>query len=326
MTRICVLTRVKNERYLDEFVDFYINEGVDQIYLLNDNSDYVKSLQRVAKNPQVTVLNACDHVSGWKHSLQYCSWNLPCAVIRNLHNVSNREALQFLLRVDYLRKFYAAHIRKNYDWVVNVDADEYMIGCHSFTLRYLLENIYQDVDCVVCHWLNFGHTSSDYPRSLLKTNVYRENPDIKNAYLQQSRSNTKSIFRTDAFALWANHVPLMNTRRVLIALTLLNRVVEVPHDPHISFVNSWLFQHNVQESPHVWKNEFTERSIRTAPLMCAHFQITCLRDILDKVQRANQGRYIEKYRDYLQNVDLLKTDHVKDLRIFRRLQMHQQFA
>ena len=148
--KICLITRYLNEPFLDEFVEYYLSEGVDNIFILYDTdstipiSDYVKSDSRII-----------------------------------IHNSSN-----FGIKQMYDVNVVYSKIRNHFTWVIFVDCDEF-ITCKnmSLTIRDALSTTYKDTDCIKIPWVMMSSNGlSKDPPSILQSLTRRWNHDLKHPH------------------------------------------------------------------------------------------------------------------------------------------------
>jgi hypothetical protein len=167
---LALISRCKDEPYVAEFVKYYLSQGVDMIYILDDNSNQ-DIYKDVLQNPKVTVVPGTNIVVG--------------------HNG--------------LRAFYPT-IQHKYEWLIHVDMDEYIATRKraEATIRQELETTFKDVHWVFVPWVFMSCNSLEKnPACLLQTNVYR--PDYDKAYPPTSDGKfkhqrlSKSIFRPAFF-------------------------------------------------------------------------------------------------------------------------------
>jgi hypothetical protein len=59
---ISILVRVKNEPYIDEFIKYYLSEGIDTIYILDDSSTLPFS-EYAQNNKSVEIYNKIDYTT-----------------------------------------------------------------------------------------------------------------------------------------------------------------------------------------------------------------------------------------------------------------------
>jgi hypothetical protein len=52
---LSLIVRFYNDPFISEFVDYYLSEGVDMIYIVNDNDTVMNIPEIVLNNPNVTI-------------------------------------------------------------------------------------------------------------------------------------------------------------------------------------------------------------------------------------------------------------------------------
>lgn len=118
---------VRNEgNYIDEWLDYHINLGFDNILIVdnNINNTDLEKMKEVAKRPQVRIINK--RSSEYKQSVFY--------------------------RQTY--KMYTSN-----DWILTIDTDEYFTFADSLmTLnRYIALAEYNGCDNIVMNWMLYGN-------------------------------------------------------------------------------------------------------------------------------------------------------------------------
>ena len=58
MKFLSLITRYLNEPFLEEFVEYYLSEGVDHIFVLFDIDSTIPISSNVVENDQVTILSS----------------------------------------------------------------------------------------------------------------------------------------------------------------------------------------------------------------------------------------------------------------------------
>ena len=58
MKFLSLIIRYLNEPFLDEFVNYYLSEGVDQIFVLYDIDSTLPISDQVKQNSHVTIINS----------------------------------------------------------------------------------------------------------------------------------------------------------------------------------------------------------------------------------------------------------------------------
>lgn len=161
--KLAVITRYLNEPFLDEFVEYYLSEGVDNIFILYDVDSTIPISDEIKKNKNIII-----------------------------HNSSNfGEKQMYDVNVVYSK------IRKHFTWVVFVDCDEF-ISCKnlSLTIRGALETIYKDTDCIKIPWVMMSSNGiKEDPPSLLQGLTRRWNHDLRHV---QRHNWSKGRCRYDA--------------------------------------------------------------------------------------------------------------------------------
>jgi hypothetical protein len=178
---IGLIVRCKNEPYVTEFVNYYISQGIDNIYILDDDSN--KEIYKdVINNKNVTIIFDKDIIN--KKSI-----NLVYSVIKN-----------------------------NYKWIIYVDMDEYITTKKNshLTIRQELETTFKNCICVKVPWVMMSCNSIETnPDSLLKTNIYRWNHDKKHNNVSNEHKfrcrydniEVKCIFKAKYFNNISDHHP-----------------------------------------------------------------------------------------------------------------------
>jgi hypothetical protein len=189
MSFLALLCRCKDEPYVTEFVKYYLSEGVDRIYILDDDSNQA-IYSGVVHNPQVTIV--------------------PGKNITRDDNVGRRE-------------FYPT-IRDKYTWLIHVDVDEYIATRKNprHTIRRELETTFKDVHHVFVPWVFMACNGQvKNPPCLLQTNIYR--PTYDTVYTDshnrkfQIRRMCKSIFKPAYFNELRDHRPMQPTGPVVVS-------------------------------------------------------------------------------------------------------------
>ena len=161
--RLGLITRCKNEPYLKEFVNHYLNEGVDEIYVIDDNS----------KEGQYEDVSSCVKVH--------------IVTIFDIYDINKFPNILY------------NKIKDKFDWVIIVDMDEYITtkkNIHN-TLRQELLTTFKDADCVIVPWIMMAFNGiKKNPDCLLETNNYRwdHNKKHSSSCKRKLRSSTLMIF------------------------------------------------------------------------------------------------------------------------------------
>jgi hypothetical protein len=162
MSFIGLMVRCKDEPYVSEFVNYYIQQGIDKIYIIDDNSN--KEIYKdVINNDKV--------------------------IISFDNNIINKNSIKELYN----------KIKSMFEWIIYVDIDEYITTKKNMnkTIKEELETTFKDSMCIKVPWVMMSSNSmKNNPDSLLKTNIYRWNHDHK--HINDKSSEHKFRCRYDA--------------------------------------------------------------------------------------------------------------------------------
>lgn len=244
-----LIVRCKNEPYVCEFVSYYLAQGIDKIYILDDNSD-VKIYKDVASKVEVIILP--DFFKGSKNSQR-----LKIATM-------NRKVNSFYKR-----------IKSAFEWIIYVDMDEYITTKKNMhmTIREELQNTFKDSSCVKIPWVMMACNSiKSNPRSLLRTNIYRWNHDVRHennrSYENKFRCRydtieVKCIFKPRFFAGIYDHYPVNQNCK------------------DISVVESI---RNTKRKLDGFHEKLREIDISDGFLLCYHYRLVSIENCLDKIK------------------------------------------
>jgi hypothetical protein len=180
---LCLITRCKEEPYIEEFVNYYLSEGVDKIYIIDDDSSNKNIYNNILLNKKVEIL---------------FDKNI-------IHNNS-------------IKKLYNK-IRNIWTWLIFVDVDEYITTKKNKnkTIRDELETTFKNCDCIKIPWVMMSCNSIvNNPKSLLETNIYRWNHNNKHININSNKHKfrcrfenieVKCIFKPKYFNNITDHHP-----------------------------------------------------------------------------------------------------------------------
>jgi hypothetical protein len=173
---IVIICRIKNEHFMmDSFIPYYLSQGIDKIYLIDDNSDKPYS-DLVIKNPNVEFIEG--HLAR-KTGNQMADVN---ALYQNLKSQTT--------------------------WVMNIDADEFVYSKKHPTIKNALLTTFKNADCVFVPWVMFSfnnrekdgnHVINEY---LNRWDHDKKHPHPNNDHKNRCRYDEiecKSIFKTKSF-------------------------------------------------------------------------------------------------------------------------------
>ena len=118
---IAVITRCKNEPYVSEFVNYYLNQGIDHIYILDDLSKS-GTFDGVVDHSQVSII---------PHEIK--DWSVQFVGCQNVYE----------------------DIKDKYEWIIVIDMDEYITAIKNpdNTIKQELETTFKDYDCIKIPWI-----------------------------------------------------------------------------------------------------------------------------------------------------------------------------
>ena len=194
-----LITRCKDEYFIKEFCDYYISQGVDKIFVLDDNSNDKSIYNGLMKNDKVTV------------------FFLKNIISRN--KAKDRQMFQ----VNRLYKV----IRNNFEWIISVDVDEFINTRKNpeKTIREELETTYKDVDCIKIPWIMMAcNKRNKSPQKVLRGITHRWNHDMRHPNRGRNRKfrcrfgkiEVKCIFKASKFRGIGIHNPRGKIGRVRV--------------------------------------------------------------------------------------------------------------
>lgn len=175
---LCIKNEVAN---IFDFIKHYIKQGVDHFYIINNNSD--DNLEEIIENSSYNFL-----ITLIKDD--------RCIDIDNAYSMTNG-----LIGV-YNYNLYEI-IKRETEWAIVVDIDEFMYGKNGFNIKSFLENVDDDVGCIYVIWnimTSLSVTSESNNSFLINSNNFKRlNYDLidKLSYnIKSANDFGKSLFRT----------------------------------------------------------------------------------------------------------------------------------
>lgn len=184
---LALITRCRDEPFLNEFVNYYFHEGVDKIFIIDDNLERDMP-ETLLKDERIEIIKS----RLWKDI-----------------NVSEM--------ADVNKEY--KKLRDNYEWIISVDCDEFITTRKNpeKTIRDELETTFSSVDCVIVPWVMMacGGREKD-PESLLQEVIHRWDHDKMHPNPHNWRKGgcryeeieVKYIARTSKFFRLLPHFPL----------------------------------------------------------------------------------------------------------------------
>ena len=179
---LALITRHKDEPFLRQFCSYYITQGIDDIYIIDDNSKDKKTLKELD------------------------------FYFKNIHITYDND----IIKKNSIKKVYQK-IKESFTWIIHVDVDEYITTKKNIT-RTLREEIllyFKSFDCVKIPWVMMSSNNrKTNPKNLLEENIYRWNHNLKHfnqIHKFRCRYNEiecKTIFKPNVFNDLDDHLPL----------------------------------------------------------------------------------------------------------------------
>lgn len=177
-----LITRCKDEFFIKEFCDYYLTQGIDKIFVIDDDSK------------DKTIYNDINDI------------RVEIIYEKNI------------IQKKYANEFYKK-IKNDFMWMIHCDVDEFITTRKILTnsIADELRTTFKDADCVKIPWIMMAcNNRQDNPKSILKENVYRWNHDKKHPHpnnkpkfrCRYNEIEVKCIFKTSMFDAIKEHQPI----------------------------------------------------------------------------------------------------------------------
>ena len=253
---LTLLTRYFNEPFLDEFVEYYLNEGVDQIFVLYDITSTIPISQNTKSNPKITIINS--------------------------HNFGGNELTD--INIVYSK------IKHTSEWFIFVDCDEFISTRKNAnrSIRDELINTYKNVDCIKIPWIMMScNNRQKDPPNILQSLTHRWNHDKIHPHptgwfkgrCRYNEIEVKCIFRGNKFNNLTCHHPTNSQNNMNIKSRMSINLIKSSPIICVESVNN-----SITNISPVYSN-LREKDISNAYLICNHYRIisyvSCVRKITD---------------------------------------------
>jgi hypothetical protein len=215
---LAIICRIRNEHFMMQtFIPYYLSQGVDKIYLIDDNSDFLYD-NNLMKNDKVQLIQG---------SLARKTGN-EMADANHIYQ----------------------QIRPFTKWVMTIDADEFIYTKKHTTIRNCLETEFKNAHCVFIPWVMFSFNQREKDgNDIIIDYLLRWNHDKKHPHPNKNAKNRcryeqiecKSIFKSNAYMSLNNpHNPTnpvsksLNTRESVYNLPHKNRYFSNFREQHIN--------------------------------------------------------------------------------------------
>lgn len=180
-----LITRCKDEFFIKEFCDYYLSQGVDKIFVFDDDSND-KSIYNNINDNRVEIIYE-----------------------KNIFPDGSKR------QMDLVNKYYK-ELKHKFKWIISVDVDEFITTKKNITntIKDELSTTFKDVDCIMIPWVMMSCNNRDKnPKSILLENTYRWDHNKKHPHnirkfrCRYNQIEIKCIFKTDKFDEIDVHVP-----------------------------------------------------------------------------------------------------------------------
>ena len=279
-----LLTRCKDEFYVREFVEYYLSQGIDKIYIIDDNSEDKSIYKEFIENPKV------------------------CIIFEK--NIINQN---ITLKI-YQR------IRGEFQWLIYCDIDEFITTKKNInkTLRDEIHDSFDNtqIKCICIPWVMMSCNGKvKNPTYITQEITHRWNHNLKHPHpISKFRClydsiEIKSIFRPKYYefcpgkkAPWGGNFNIQNDH---IPSSLRNYKNDKWNSINIKPINSWRFI------------GLREKHIEIAYFVCFHYRVISHENNINKI---STNTWYKKYRvkdlddyDYPEIVDFTVRDKMSYL-------------
>lgn len=278
---LSLIVRYFNDPYIGEFVEYYLSEGVDMIYIVNDNDSVQNIPESILNNKKVTIwYSQFDEISRkeyHKNQMHFCN-------------------------------LLYSKVRFTSTWFIVVDSDEFINTRRNYkkTIRDELMTTFKNVDCIKIPWIMMASNSLEKdPESLLQGLPYRWNHDLRHPNpTENSKSrcwydyiHCKCIFKGEKFESFHNHAPNFETDNLIA----------------VDSIHGNTYDH----AYHAYDN-LRENDILVSFFICNHYRIiskeSCIRKCTENKLPGYQSDFNSLFiADYPEVLD----EHVKNKSITR---------
>jgi len=203
MKFLSLITRYLNEPFLEEFVEYYLSEGVDHIFVLFDADSTIPIVPNIISNKKVTILKST--------------------------NFEKRQTQD-------VNQLYS-QIRNNFKWIIFVDCDEFITSTIlTHTIRDELFCRYKNADCIKIPWVMMSSDGRENdPLSILQDLTTRWDHDLKHPHPENWRKGrcryneieVKCISKCSKFQNLGLHNPMNVNSDVICIESIHNNVAQI---------------------------------------------------------------------------------------------------
>ena len=281
---LAIICRIRNEEFMMKtFIPYYISQGVDKIYLIDDNrfNDALYP-ETVTNNKHVEFIRSSD---------------IP-------NNSSDKKnIIEEMVNANIVYK----RIRPFTKWVMNIDADEFIYTKNDKTIRETLITDFKEADLIFIPWVMFSNNGREFDGDdILIDNVHRWNHDKRHdtGFAKTGgrfdKIECKPIFKAEFFESFKNpHTPTEQNKK---EINIVDGVTNLPRKPSDSF-RYFNFRESHIKNAIFLCNHYRFSSIERIKLKCDKKSLIGYKKIdEDKCVRLSiEGDFPEKVDEYLKN-------------------------
>jgi hypothetical protein len=278
---LSLIVRFYNDPFICEFVEYYLSEGVDMIYIVNDNDTVMNIPEILVNHPKVTIwYSQFDETSRkeyHKNQMHFC--NLLYSKVRFMST-----------------------------WFIVIDSDEFINTRRNYekTIRDELMTTFKDVDCIKVPWIMMASNGLEKdPTSLLQGLPYRWNHDIRHPNPTDNYKSRcwyeyihcKCIFKSVKFNSFHNHAPNFESDGLIAVDSIYGNRYDPRYHPY----------DNLRES-----------DIRVAFLICNHYRVISKQSCIRKCNENKLPGYQADYNSvFIADYPEVRDEHLKNKSIKR---------
>ena len=289
-----LITRCKDEFFIEEFCNYYLSQGVDKIYIIEDNSNDKTIYDNLINNSKVKI-------------------------------IYNDKSYKIANQMFYVDKLYK-EIKSNFKWIISVDVDEFITTKRNAdnTIKDELISTFAECDCIKIPWVMMSSNGLEKnPDSILKNIIYRWNHDKRHPSRKINRKDkfrcryekieVKCIFKTSEFSEIKLHIPNKKKKKNPVVINSINMKAE-KLDPFYENLREIDIEKGYFLCYHYRciSKEYFKKKLTTMQYNGYSFNDMVVTDYSEIKDETIKNKYSKLYPDTEENSDI-KNDTPKDL-------------
>lgn len=286
---LAVVVRCKDELYISEFCEYYLKiQGVDKVFIADDDS-VEGTYDLVKDNPDVII-------------------------VENVANNTDKNPGASIVNVLKILQM----IRNKFEWVLHVDADEFVCSPQGKTLPTQLKDEFSAFDCVCIPWVMMSSNGTKTnPNNILMNHTWRWSQDKHHKFnIGSKEDKVKFRCRYDKIEVKSCFRPNM--------VKEVNCHIPTEYSSNLSIVDSvYKKKHKKEKKDLAFYKNLREKDVRNAFLICYHYRIFSEEHVKHKISTSQiykiigitvEGMLASDYAD-------LEDNTVKDFILSRPLNL-----